>query len=63
MPQNQFPKGWNENRVRSVIDYYENQTEDEAVAEDEKVTSNQTLMQVPTELVSAILELINQSFK
>ena len=63
MPQNQFPKGWNENRVRRVIDYYENQTEDEAVTEDEKVTSNQTLMQVPTELVPAILELINQSFK
>lgn len=33
--ENQFPAGWDEARVRSVIDHYENQTEDEAVAEDE----------------------------
>ena len=29
MKQNEFPPGWDEERVQSVIDYYENQTEDE----------------------------------
>lgn len=32
---NEFPAGWDEARVRDVIEHYENQTEDEAVAEDE----------------------------
>ena len=35
MKQNKFPPGWDEERVQSVINYYENQTEDEAVAEAE----------------------------
>jgi len=30
-----FPRGWSEERVRKVLAHYENQTEDEAVAEDE----------------------------
>ena len=33
MKQSKFPLGWNEERVQRVIEYYENQTEDEAVAE------------------------------
>jgi hypothetical protein len=33
--ENQFPPGWDEARVREVIEHYENQREDEAVAEDE----------------------------
>ena len=32
---NQFPKGWNEARVQAVLEHYEAQTEEEAVAEDE----------------------------
>ncbi|MCY4402482.1 MAG: tetratricopeptide repeat protein [Candidatus Poribacteria bacterium] len=35
MKQNKFPPGWDEKSVQRVIEYYENQTEDEAVAEDE----------------------------
>jgi hypothetical protein len=35
VPLNQFPFGWSEERVRRVIEYYERQSEDEAVAEDE----------------------------
>ena len=35
---NEFPPGWNEERVQSVITYYEQQTEDEAVAEAEENT-------------------------
>lgn len=60
MSNNQFPQGWDEKRVRQVIEHYENQSEDEAVEEDETVSSEQTLMQVPTELVPTILELINK---
>jgi hypothetical protein len=52
MIENQFPKGWDENKVRKVITYYENQTEDETVL------ASQTLIQVPTELVSAILDIL-----
>lgn len=55
-----FPPGWDEARVRKVIAHYENQTEDEAVAEDEAAykARKQTVMIVPTELVPAIRQLI-----
>ena len=64
MKQNEFPPGWNEERVQSVIDYYENQTEDEAIAEDESGLQDEsiTLMEVPTELVPVVLELISKHF-
>ena len=32
---NEFPPGWDEKRVQAVIQHYESQTEDEAVAENE----------------------------
>ncbi|HBL30735.1 MAG TPA: hypothetical protein DD490_28195 [Acidobacteria bacterium] len=35
MKQNDFPPGWDEQRVRRVLAHYEEQTEAEAVAEDE----------------------------
>ena len=34
-PLQNFPAGWDEERVRRVLAHYENQTEEEAVAEDE----------------------------
>ena len=57
-----FPKGWDEERVRRVLSHYENQTEDEAVAEDEAAydAKEQTVMIVPTDLVPAIRQLIAQ---
>jgi hypothetical protein len=60
MKKNRFPKGWDEDRVRRVLAHYEEQTEDEAVAEDEAAFENrrQTLMEVPTQLVPSIRELI-----
>ena len=33
--QRRFPPGWDEERVRRVLAHYEEQTEEEAVAEDE----------------------------
>ena len=58
--QNKFPPGWDEKRVRKVLARYEQQTEDEAVAEDEAAfeSRTQTVMEVPNELVPAVRELI-----
>jgi hypothetical protein len=60
MKQSKFPPGWDEERVRRVLAYYEQQTEEEAVAEDEAAFEDaaQTVMEVPKELVPAIRELI-----
>jgi hypothetical protein len=62
VPEQNFPQGWNEERVRKVLAHYENQTEDEAVAEDETAyeTEGQTVMIVPTELVPAIRRLLGR---
>ena len=56
----EFPPGWDEERVRRVINYYESQTEDEAVAEDEAALEDpgQTVMLIPNELVPAVRELL-----
>ncbi|KWT87236.1 hypothetical protein [Candidatus Magnetominusculus xianensis] len=40
MRQNIFPPGWDEEKVRTVIAHYEQQTEDESVAEDESDYNN-----------------------
>ncbi len=60
MSKSEFPKGWDEKRVAALIEHYENQTEDGAVAEDEATLADpsQTVMEVPSELVSAVRELI-----
>ncbi len=56
----EFPKGWDEKRVRSVINHYENQTEEEATEEYEAAFADptQTAMMVPRELVPDIVALI-----
>lgn len=60
MRQNRFPPGWDEERVRKVLAHYEQQTEEEAVAEDEAAFEDptQTVIEVPKELLPAIRELI-----
>jgi hypothetical protein len=59
MSQNRFPEGWSEEKVRRVLSHYEEQTEDEAVAEDEaSIESSETVMNVPHDLVSKVRELI-----
>ena len=55
MKQNQFPPGWGEERGQSVIDYYENQTEDEAVAEHEAASQNEFGMLI--EVIEVLVEL------
>lgn len=58
--ENSFPPGWDEERVRRVLDYYEALSEEEAVAEDEAAFENSkgTVMEIPQELVPAVRRLL-----
>jgi hypothetical protein len=60
MKNNSFPTGWDSERVARVLNHYENQSDEEAVAEDEAAfaTDGQTMMEIPTELVPAVRELL-----
>jgi len=59
MSENEFPDGWGESRVRKVLSHYNEQPQDEALAEDEAgVASSETVMNVPHDLVSQVRELI-----
>jgi hypothetical protein len=57
-----YPAGWDEERIRKLAEHYDNQTEDEQVAEHEAafLAEGQTVMVVPTELVPEIVKLISQ---
>ena len=58
--RNRFPTGWDEERVRSVLAHYEEQTEEEAVAEDEAAFEDgtHTVMEIPADLVPAVRKLL-----
>ena len=55
-----FPPGWNEQRVKKLIAYYENQTEDEEFADIEAAREAEdiTLMAIPTELVPEVRAIL-----
>jgi hypothetical protein len=57
---NRYPKGWNRQRVQAVLAHYENQTDDQAVAEDEAAwrDSAYAMIQVPIDLVPAVRKLL-----
>jgi hypothetical protein len=59
MSQNGLPEGWDEDKVQRLLAHYGEQTEDEALAEDEAgVESSETVMNVPHDLVPKVRELI-----
>lgn len=60
MKQSKFPPNWDEERVNRVLAHYEEQTEEEAVAEDEATFADQSqaIMEIPKELIPAVRELI-----
>lgn len=60
MKAKHFPLGWDEQRVQRVLSHYEQQSEEEAVAEDEATLedASQTVMEIPTDLVPAVRELL-----
>jgi hypothetical protein len=60
MTKQQFPPGWDEQRVKEVIAHYENQSEDEEFAEIEaaREAEDTTMMAIPTELVPEVRALL-----
>jgi hypothetical protein len=60
MSQTEFPPGWDEERVRKVLGHYQEQTKEEATAEDEAAFEDrsQTFIEVPNDLVPEIRSLI-----
>lgn len=60
MRKTTFPPGWDEERVKRVLAHYEEQPEEEAVAEDEAAFADpdHAVMEVPHELVPKFRELI-----
>ena len=62
MSAKHFPPGWDEDRVKRVLDHYDSQTDEEAVAEDEAAfeDTTDTAMTVPTDLVPAVRDLIRK---
>ena len=60
MSASRFPPGWDEERVRRVLEHYERQSDSEAVAEDEAAYESvtHTMMAVPVALVPKVRELI-----
>ena len=60
MRQSNYPPGWDEDRVQRVITHYEQQSEEEAVAEDEAAFEDESTatMKIPKELVPTVRDMI-----
>ena len=59
MSKQNLPEGWTEEKVGKVLAYYEHQSEEDALIEDEAgVESSETVMSVPRELVAKVRQLI-----
>lgn len=59
---NKYPKGWTAKQIKDLADHYENQTEDDAVTEDEAAyqSTRLTMMAVPVQLVPKVQYLITK---
>jgi len=60
MTQSRYPEEGDEARVHRVLEHYESQSPDEALAEDEAAyePTTHTATEVPVELVSTVRELM-----
>ena len=59
MQQSELPTGWDDEKVRRLLAHYEEQTDEEALLEDEAgIEASETVMNVPHDLVSKVRELI-----
>lgn len=58
--QDRYPPGWDAARVRRVLEHYEAQSDDEAVAENEASfeSTTHTAMEIPVDLVPAVRDLL-----
>ena len=59
-PEQRLPDGWDEKRIRRVATHYEQQSEDDSVAEDEAAVDevDSVMMEIPAELVPEVRRLI-----
>lgn len=62
MTPSHYPEGWDAARVHGVLRHYEQQTDEEAVAEDEAAYEppTHTAMAIPVDLVPAVRELLRR---
>ena len=62
MARKNYPPGWEQERVRRVLERYESQSDEEAVAEDEAAfdAMTRTIVKVPVDLVPPIRERITK---
>ena len=60
MTPSRYPEGWDAARVHEVLRHYEQQTDEEAVAEDDAAyeAPTHTAMEIPVDLVPAVRELL-----
>ena len=60
MNEQRLPPGWDETRIRQVLNHYKSQDEDEQAAEIEAAweAEGMTLMSVPTELVPEVRAIL-----
>jgi len=59
MSEQTFPQGWDESKVRRVLDHDKSQTDDQAATEDQEEYESTThmAMEVPVELVPEVRPL------
>ena len=57
-PAGHYPKGWDQKRADEVARYYDNQSDDEAIAELEAALDETVLMPVPIKLVPEVQKLL-----
>jgi hypothetical protein len=60
MSEQRFPPGWDAERVKRLVDHYDNISEDDLADEDEaaQTDSDQVIIAVPHELLPAIRQLL-----
>lgn len=59
MSETRLPDGWTEDKIKGVLGHYEEQSEGDALLEDEAaVRPAETVMTVPRDLVPVVRELI-----
>ena len=58
-----YPRGWNRQRVGALIAHYENQTDEDAIAEAEAAyrALDSAMIQVPISLVAKVEKLIRRA--
>lgn len=60
MKQIRLPRGWDEERVRRVLEHYNAQSDNEAVTEDRPAyeSTTHTTMEIPVDLMPKVRELV-----